>query len=45
MINENMDNESSCTKTKLLIEFLMEEILSAVLREIEFEDQSEQNSI
>ena len=45
MINEDTDNELSCTKTKLLIEFLTEEILSAALREIEFVDQSEQKSI
>ena len=36
-----MDFESICTKTKLLIETLTEEILTIAFRETEFEHQDE----
>ena len=42
MKKEHMGTESYCTKTKLLIETLGEEILAdAALRETEFEYQNE----
>ena len=41
MEREDMDIESSCTKTKLLTETLSEKILKAALKETEFEYKDE----